>query len=196
MRPIRTASWRRGWIATASRASKAGRATCVSSPTPWQTTWFADPWTIRLILETRARPLFALEEICRSAKQAGVTAGDTLLVGLRWRSLEETPDAYKVSLQLLNDRDQVIAQQDSEPGGGSLPTSAWQAGQRVEDNHGLWIPFGTPPGEYRLSLARLRPGYGRAVGDGRRRCCSVGASPRSSRQMKPCRRTLCPCSIV
>ena len=89
-----------------------------------------------------------------------MTAGDTLLVGLRWRSLAETPDAYKVSLQLLNERGQVIAQQDSEPGGGSLPTSAWQTGQRVEDNHGLWIPFGTPPGEYRLSLAFYDPATG------------------------------------
>ena len=104
--------------------------------------------------------LFALEEICRAAAQTTVTAGDTLLVGLGWRSLAEIPNAYKVSLQLLNDRGQVIGQQDSEPGGGSLPTSEWQTGQRVEDNHGLWIPFGTPPGEYRLSLAVYDPATG------------------------------------
>jgi mannosyltransferase len=100
-----------------------------------------------------AGPLFALEEFCAPDEQQSVAPGEPLLVGLRWRSLTETADSYKVSLQLLNEREQVIAQQDSEPGGGSSPTSTWQAGDLVEDNHGLWIPFGTPPGVYRLSLA-------------------------------------------
>ncbi len=97
--------------------------------------------------------LFAVEHVCRSSDQGTLTAGETLLVGLRWRALADSPDNYKVSLQLLNGRDQVIAQRDSEPSGGSSPTSTWKTGDLVDDNHGLWVPFGTPPGSYRLSLA-------------------------------------------
>ncbi len=97
--------------------------------------------------------LFAVEAVCLSNDQGILTAGETLLIGLRWRAFADGLDNYKVSLQLLNARDQVIAQRDSEPSGGSSPTSTWQTGDLVEDNHGLWVPFGTPPGSYRLLLA-------------------------------------------
>ncbi len=52
-------------------------------------------------------------------------------------------------LQLLDPRNQVIAQRDAEPAGESRPTTSWQAGETVLDNHGVLIPPGTPPGSYR-----------------------------------------------
>jgi mannosyltransferase len=56
---------------------------------------------------------------------------------------------YKVFLQLLDQRNQVIAQRDAEPAGESRPTTSWKPGEVVFDNHGLLIPPGTPPGSYR-----------------------------------------------
>ena len=90
---------------------------------------------------------------CLSARQALVAAGDVLLVGLHWQTQAPLTARYKVTLQLLDARNQVIAQRDSEPVGGSAPTDQWQPDTEVIDNHGLAIPVGTPPGSYTLILA-------------------------------------------
>ncbi len=92
-----------------------------------------------------------LFELCLT--QGQLAAGDTLMVGLRWRPLSTPERRLKVSVQLLDSREQVIAQRDGEPAGGSIPTTDWRKGEIVADNHGLSLPFGTPPGEYRLIVA-------------------------------------------
>ncbi len=95
--------------------------------------------------------LAELFELCLS--QGPLAGGDTLMVGLRWRPLSTPDRRFKVSVQLLDTRDQVVVQRDGEPAGGSLPTTVWQKDEIVVDNHGLSVPFGTPPGAYRLIVA-------------------------------------------
>ncbi len=92
-----------------------------------------------------------LTELCLS--QGPLAAGDTLMVGLRWRPIRTPDRRLKVSVQLLDAREQVVVQRDGEPAGGSLPTTAWQQDKIVVDNHGLSLPFGTAPGDYRLIVA-------------------------------------------
>ena len=82
-----------------------------------------------------------------------VRSGDPLLIRLRWQTRSSLAARYKTTLQLLDARNQVVAQRDSEPGGGSLPTDAWEPNTQVTDNYGLVVPPGTPPGSYRLILA-------------------------------------------
>ncbi|GIV69707.1 glycosyltransferase family 39 protein [Caldilinea sp.] len=82
-----------------------------------------------------------------------VSPGDALLVRLTWSAEHLLDRRYKVSVQLLDERSQVIAQHDGEPGGGALPTDRWSPGQRIIDNHGVAIPFGAPPGVYVLKAA-------------------------------------------
>lgn len=77
------------------------------------------------------------------------TAGEVTQLQLLWRADRAPERRYKVFLQLLDPRDQVIAQRDAEPVGESRPTTSWQAGEVIQDNHGLLIPPGTPPGAYR-----------------------------------------------
>ncbi len=77
------------------------------------------------------------------------TAGEVTQLQLQWRANRKPERRYKVFLQLLDPRDQVIAQRDAEPAGEGRPTDSWQAGETVLDNHGLLIPPGTPPGTYR-----------------------------------------------
>ena len=77
------------------------------------------------------------------------TAGEVTQLQLQWRADQKTDRRYKVFLQLLDPRDQVIAQRDAEPAGEGRPTDTWQPGEAVLDNHGLLIPPGTPPGIYR-----------------------------------------------
>ena len=92
-----------------------------------------------------------LSEICLSREQ--LAAGDTLMLGLRWRPITTPDRRFKVTVQLLDSRDQVVVQRDGEPGGGTLPTIDWGQGQSVTDNHGLPLPPGTPPIDYRLIVA-------------------------------------------
>ena len=79
-------------------------------------------------------------------------AGDVVGARLLW-SADATPGrAYKVFLHLLDEKGQVIAQRDGEPGGGARPTTSWMAGEQVTDNHGLLLPPDLPPGDYTLRL--------------------------------------------
>lgn len=100
-----------------------------------------------------------LTERCQPPQQT-VTAGDVALVGLHWQTLAPLAQRYKVTVQVLDSRNNVIAQRDSEPVGGSVPTDQWVVGQTVVDNHGILIPPGTPPGAYRLILALYDPNTG------------------------------------
>jgi mannosyltransferase len=88
------------------------------------------------------------------------SAGEIVRVLLRWQALRSLPDRYKVTAQLLDARDQVIAQHDAEPAGNSRPTDGWRAGEEVADPHGLFVRPGTPPGDYRLVLALYRADTG------------------------------------
>lgn len=89
-----------------------------------------------------------------------VVAGRPVLLELRWRAERTIPQAWKISVQMLDERGQVIAQQDGEPAGGSRPTSTWLPGEEVVDRHSLPVPLGTPPNAYNLALAVYDPTSG------------------------------------
>jgi hypothetical protein len=82
-----------------------------------------------------------------------VPAGDVALLGLQWQTAQPLTNRYKVTVQLLDTRNQVIAQHDAEPAGNSRPTDGWPINTSIMDNHGLTVPFGAPPGIYRLIVA-------------------------------------------
>lgn len=100
---------------------------------------------------------------CQPAWPQPVTAGEVALVGLRWQTTAPLSRAYKVTVQLLDERNQVVAQHDSEPAGGSQPTTAWPVATTIADNHGLVVPVGTPPGEYQLIVAFYDPSSGQRL---------------------------------
>lgn len=106
---------------------------------------------------------------CQPAFPQRVPAGQVALLGLKWLTQQPLSTRYKVSVQLLDARNQVIAQHDAEPAGGSRPTDGWQPNVAVDDNHGLTIPFGTPPGIYHLIVALYDSATGErlhtAIGD-------------------------------
>ncbi|RLC82971.1 MAG: hypothetical protein DRI61_00745 [Chloroflexi bacterium] len=82
-----------------------------------------------------------------------VESGGVLPVMLTWQAERETDRRYKVTVQLLNENNQVAAQYDAEPEGGRRPTNTWQPGEVVVDNIGVMVRPGTPPGHYLLILA-------------------------------------------
>lgn len=90
---------------------------------------------------------------CQPTFPQHIPAGQVAMLGLQWQTQAPLAANYKVTVQLLDQRAQVIAQHDAEPAGGSRSTSGWEAQTPVMDNHGLTIPFGAPPGNYRLIVA-------------------------------------------
>ncbi len=72
-----------------------------------------------------------------SAEQ--VAPGDTLLLTLYWQALAPIPERYTVFTHLLDSSDRIVAQIDSEPQGGGLPTDQWGTDQVIQDNYALVI---------------------------------------------------------
>ncbi len=101
-----------------------------------------------------------LEQVCLPQKVQSVYTGDSAIVSLHWTSDAPLDRSYKVSVQLLGDSDVVLAQHDEIPGGGTSPTTDWQMGEIVVDNHGIEIPDDAPPGVYRMIVAVYDPESG------------------------------------
>lgn len=100
---------------------------------------------------------------CQPAFPQRVPAGDVALLGLQWQTQQPLAARYKVTVQLLDGRNQVIAQHDAEPAGGSRPTDSWEPDVSTLDNHGLTLPFGAPPGTYRLIVALYEEANGQRL---------------------------------
>jgi hypothetical protein len=86
-----------------------------------------------------------------------LTAQTPLSVTLHWRAASRIGSDYTISLQLLDDKANKIAQHDSAPAGGDAPTSSWAVGTAITDTHVLHIAPDAPPGVYRLLLVWYLP---------------------------------------
>lgn len=69
-----------------------------------------------------------------------VTPGATAKITLTWQALQPGPTDYSVFVQLIDDAGLVVAQADTMPGGGLLPTSQWQPGQQRTEAYQVHIP--------------------------------------------------------
>jgi hypothetical protein len=76
--------------------------------------------------------------------------GETLNVTLEWVAVAPMGQDYTVFVQLWDANGQLAAQSDSQPAGGSQPTSGWQPGDVIRDRHALLLPPDLPGGEYSL----------------------------------------------
>jgi hypothetical protein len=87
---------------------------------------------------------------------AGVLAtldpGGTFLVVPTWRSLADVPADYAVFVHLLDNRQQLFAQDDEWPRRGFSPTSQWHTGQVTPDGYHVRIPPDAPPGAFTVAL--------------------------------------------
>ena len=77
-------------------------------------------------------------------------------VDLTWRLLERPGERYRVGLRLTDASGRVWAQRDSPPNGGLHHLFEWPADEPHLDRHGLLIPAGMPPGDYRVTLRVYR----------------------------------------
>jgi hypothetical protein len=82
----------------------------------------------------------------------GKEPGETWSLKLYWQALSKMERDYTVFVHLIDKERQVLAQWDSQPGGGAYPTSLWDRGEIVRDEHELAFPEELPAGEYQIAV--------------------------------------------
>lgn len=78
--------------------------------------------------------------------------GDVVPLTLLWAAVQPPPERYKVFVHLVDADDTLIAQVDTEPQGGFLPTDRWVPGETIADHYGLWLPPQLDAGVFRLRV--------------------------------------------
>jgi hypothetical protein len=77
-------------------------------------------------------------------------ADNALAFTLFWEADKGAARPYTVFTQLLNEQNEIIAQQDNWPVNGQWPPTCWSGGETVADSYRLSLPPDLPPGQYRL----------------------------------------------
>jgi hypothetical protein len=80
-----------------------------------------------------------------------LTVGQPLNIDLWWQTTAAVEVDYTVFVHLLDKAGQRVAGQDSQPVGGTYPTTLWDPGERVVDHHTVDTST-VPPGRYRLAV--------------------------------------------
>jgi hypothetical protein len=86
-----------------------------------------------------------------------VAPGSAATLRLQWQTGPSGFDTdYTVFVHLLDGDGQIVQQWDAPPVGGWYPTSYWDPGEVVVDEHNLAFDPQLPPGNYRLVLGLYR----------------------------------------
>jgi hypothetical protein len=86
-----------------------------------------------------------------------------LLVDLGWRALGRPGTDYTTFVHLLDDRGQIVSQQDQPPGKLENPTSLWVPGETVCTSFSLRMPPGAQMQDYTLRVGLYEPVSGRQL---------------------------------
>jgi hypothetical protein len=92
-----------------------------------------------------------------SVERQYLAQGDFCRLALFWQARRHPDDNYVVNLRLLDREGETALYHSSEPSAGRYPTSQWEEGEIVRDNHSLWIRPDFPSGDYALQLVILTP---------------------------------------
>ncbi len=90
-------------------------------------------------------------QIALEGYDAAQKAGD-LAITLHWRCWAPPPADYTVFVHLLDAGGEIVAQHEGQPTGGAYPTSVWDAGDMVVDEHRLPVSGGLDAASYRLRI--------------------------------------------
>lgn len=87
--------------------------------------------------------------------------GEIVYLQLWWRASATPTTDWTVFTHVLGpakaDGSIVWAGNDATPGQGSAPTTAWQAGDLILDEHQIRLPEDMPPGEYEIEVGLYDP---------------------------------------
>jgi hypothetical protein len=79
-------------------------------------------------------------------------SGGNLKLLLEWRALANPANDFTVFVHLLDEDGALVAQHDAMPVHNLHPTSTWQIGERVVDEHEIILPSDLPAGQYTLRV--------------------------------------------
>jgi len=88
-----------------------------------------------------------------------------LNITLYWHALAPMETDYTVSVRLVAPDGTWLAQNDSWPAGGLLPTSQWRPGDYVRDQHTLNLPADVPSGDYAVQVVVYNAASGTALSE-------------------------------
>jgi hypothetical protein len=91
---------------------------------------------------------------------AGYGLDSRMNLTLYWRATDMPSQDYTVFVHLLDESGVLRGQGDGPPVGGDYPTSLWEPGEVVADEHHLDVDADAPPGSYRLAVGLYRPADG------------------------------------
>ncbi len=94
----------------------------------------------------------AIRLVDGQAALAAEEEGTQLALELRWVAASRPEADYTISLQLRDKQDRIIAQVDTQPRKGTLPTLYWEPGEVIPDRYELPLPASLPPDTYTLYL--------------------------------------------
>jgi hypothetical protein len=78
--------------------------------------------------------------------------GDQIRVTFLWHALTDVTGDYTVFVHVLDARGSPVAQDDGKPVYWFYPTTAWEPGDHVRDEHTIVLPPALQRGDYRLSV--------------------------------------------
>jgi hypothetical protein len=81
-----------------------------------------------------------------------IMRNDFLRLAVFWEAKRSPSQDYQIRLRLLASGGEVAIQETTQPSHRRYPTTLWQAGERVRDNHALWIPVDFPADTYQIQL--------------------------------------------
>lgn len=88
-----------------------------------------------------------------SQQNIEIEPNESARLTLAWQ-VEKKPDAeYNVRLRLVDADGRALWQRVEQPLRGFFPTTRWRKGSYVSDSQLVYIPPGTPPGDYRVEVA-------------------------------------------
>jgi hypothetical protein len=82
--------------------------------------------------------------------------GGALQVTLYWEAMARPPEDYTVFVHLLDESGTLRGQGDGPPMLGDYPTSLWEPGEVIADEHSVTIHADAPPRRYRLAVGLYR----------------------------------------
>lgn len=109
--------------------------------------------------------IFSLDAVGQSSETA--VPGGTITITAQWTTLSQPDEDYTIFVQAIGPDGRLWGQVDTFPLQGTLPTSAWPAGEIISDRYTLTLRTDAPPGSYRIIIGfyLLRTGERLAVLD-------------------------------
>jgi len=152
-----------------------------AEPTIYRLADFADAFDLEATVEglSTGHPVGGLEAAITHRRPVTFEGGSIQLLGyslrglpvergggfsvfLYWQARGQVPEDYTVFVH-LEDGERIWAQKDGPPHCAKRPTSNWQPGELIADEHTLVVDPATPPGSYPLRIGLYIPQTGRRL---------------------------------